>query len=152
MASSDLAPNMASSEPQHGFTVNGATASTMAKNLASTLARQRRPWPSLRKVVKFREQQRFDTRQLPPDLRRVVAKLTEEYTEEYALHVAFTVRTAVELHRAWNMTLLTSALLEQASLELEGAVWPAALPLLPLAFTLLPRTHPLAAHFARSRS
>ena len=122
------APSSNKAPDHHGFTVNGATASAMAKNLASTLARQRRPWPSLRKVVKFREQQRFDPRQLPPDLRRVVAKLSEEYTEEYALHVAFAVRTAVELHRAWNMTLLTSALLEQVSMELMSAAWTAPLP------------------------
>ena len=31
----------------------------------------------------------------------------------YALLVVFSIRTAVELHRAWHMTLLTTALLNQ---------------------------------------
>ena len=97
-------------------TVNGATAQTMLKNLNSELARKRprrmKNMPSLQRVVQFRVN-KFDTRQFPRDLARVVARLTEQHGENYALHVAFAIRTAVELHRAWHMTLLTSSLMEQ---------------------------------------
>ena len=39
--------------------------------------------------------------------------LSAKSGEDYALHVLFTIRTAVELHRAWHMTLLTSKLMQQ---------------------------------------
>jgi len=39
--------------------------------------------------------------------------LHESKGEEYALNVVFMIRTAVELHRAWHMTLLTNRVLQQ---------------------------------------
>jgi len=56
---------------------------------------------------------RFDVEKLPKDLLRVYRKLERQFGEEYALVFVFTVRTASELHRAWNMTLLTSNILQQ---------------------------------------
>ena len=44
---------------------------------------------------------------------RVYGRLESRYGEEYALQMVFLVRTAVELHRAWHMTLLTSKVLNQ---------------------------------------
>ena len=66
----------------------------------------------LRQAVTFTAR-RFDVTTLPADLQRVYKALSEDYGEEYALTVCFVVRTAVELHRAWHMTLLTSKLLQQ---------------------------------------
>ena len=54
-----------------------------------------------------------DERIKSADMRRVYKFLKEKYNEEYALTFVFTMRTAVELHRAWHMTLLTSKILEQ---------------------------------------
>ena len=56
---------------------------------------------------------KFDTRTLSPDLRRVCYRLTEMFDEDYALKMAFTIRTAVELHRAWNLSFSTSIVLQQ---------------------------------------
>ena len=50
---------------------------------------------------------------LPPDLRRVYDRLEDMFDEEYALTVVFTIRTAVELHRAWHVSLLTAQILQQ---------------------------------------
>ena len=47
------------------------------------------------------------------DLQRVLAKLERDFSRDYALKCVFAVRVAVELHRAWHMTLLTSKLMEQ---------------------------------------
>eukprot|EP00937_MAST-01D_sp_MAST-1D-sp2_P002305 g2305.t1 len=88
----------------------------MLKTLDAELQKRQprmRAMPSLRKIVEFRPSSKFDTRRLPTDLARVVGNLTRRFGEDYALHIAFTIRTAVELHRAWNMTLLTSTLMEQ---------------------------------------
>ena len=68
--------------------------------------------PSLRTAV-ARSHRTFDVNHLPLDLQRVVADLTEKYDRKYALCVAFTIRTAVELHRGWHMTLLTSKIMQQ---------------------------------------
>ena len=68
--------------------------------------------PSLRTAV-ARSHRTFDVNHLPLDLQRVVADLTEKYDRAYALRVAFTIRTAVELHRGWHMTLLTSKIMQQ---------------------------------------
>jgi hypothetical protein len=68
---------------------------------------------SLREKVTFCHQDKFDTNVLAPDLQRVFEHLKAKYNEEYALTFVFTMRTAVELHRAWHMTLLTSKILEQ---------------------------------------
>ena len=69
-------------------------------------------FPSLRTAV-ARSHRTFDVNHLPLDLQRVVADLTEKYDRKYALCVAFTIRTAVELHRGWHMTLLTSKIMQQ---------------------------------------
>mmetsp|Transcript_10559 Transcript_10559/g.23382 ORF Transcript_10559/g.23382 Transcript_10559/m.23382 type:complete len:633 (-) Transcript_10559:58-1956(-) len=55
----------------------------------------------------------FDVNTLPADMRRVYGHLEKQFGEEYALLFIFTMRTAVELHRAWHMTLLTSNILQQ---------------------------------------
>ena len=69
-------------------------------------------FPSLRTAV-ARSHRTFDVNHLPLDLQRVVVDLTEKYDRAYALRVAFTIRTAVELHRGWHMTLLTSKIMQQ---------------------------------------
>ena len=46
-----------------------------------------------------RSHRTFDVNHLPLDLQSVVVDLTEKYDRMYALRVAFTIRTAVELHR-----------------------------------------------------
>ena len=46
-------------------------------------------------------------------MRRVYGHLEERFGEEYGLLFIFTMRTAVELHRAWNMTLLTATVLQE---------------------------------------
>ena len=53
-------------------------------------------FPSLRTAV-ARSSRTFDVNHLPLDLQRVVVDLTEKYDRAYALRVAFTIRTAVEL-------------------------------------------------------
>jgi len=67
---------------------------------------------SIRTVAQFRERQ-FDIKTLPNDMQRVYKALAGKYGEEYALVVIFTMRTAIELHRAWHMTLLTNKILQQ---------------------------------------
>mmetsp|Transcript_26499 Transcript_26499/g.43072 ORF Transcript_26499/g.43072 Transcript_26499/m.43072 type:complete len:98 (-) Transcript_26499:2024-2317(-) len=56
----------------------------------------------VRHDVTFSER-RFDVDTLPADMRRVYGHLAEKFGEEYGLLFIFTMRTAVELHRAWNM-------------------------------------------------
>ncbi len=56
---------------------------------------------------------KFNVDLLPRDLRRVYRRLEQMFDEKYALTVVFTIRTAVELHRAWHMSLLTSSILQQ---------------------------------------
>mmetsp|Transcript_32438 Transcript_32438/g.64308 ORF Transcript_32438/g.64308 Transcript_32438/m.64308 type:complete len:607 (+) Transcript_32438:160-1980(+) len=67
---------------------------------------------SVRHVVTL-SSRRFDVKQLPADIFRVYSELEGKYGEEYALHFVFMMRTAVELHRAWNMSILTSAILQR---------------------------------------
>eukprot|EP00808_Paulinella_micropora_P029702 g56736.t1 len=67
----------------------------------------------MKSLVQFRHQLRFDASLLPKDMLRVFAKLKQRHGEEYALLVVFLMQTAIELHRAWHMTLLTSELLLQ---------------------------------------
>lgn len=55
----------------------------------------------------------FDVNTLPADMRRVYGHLAEKFGEEYGLLFIFMMRTAIELHRAWHMTLLTSNILQQ---------------------------------------
>jgi len=56
---------------------------------------------------------KFDVKNLPADLRRVYKHLEEMYDEEYALTVVFAIRTAIELHRAWHVSLLINKLVQQ---------------------------------------
>jgi len=58
-----------------------------------------------------RSERRFDVSQLPSDIFRVYENLKRESGENYALLIVFVLRTAVELHRAWNMTILSSKIL-----------------------------------------
>lgn len=54
--------------------------------------------------VMSRSERRFDVNKLPADMLRVYRALEEKYGEEYALLFVFTMRTAIEMHRAWHMT------------------------------------------------
>ncbi len=56
----------------------------------------------VRHDVTFSER-KFDVNTLPDDMRRVYGHLEEKFGEEYGLIFIFSMRTAVELHRAWNM-------------------------------------------------
>lgn len=99
------------------MTVSGATAPTMVANLNRKLNRAGKApiptIPSIRHIVKWREKHIFDVSQLPEDMYRLYNCLKESFGESYALHIIFTMRTAIELHRAWHMTLLTSKVLQQ---------------------------------------
>jgi hypothetical protein len=104
--------------------------------------------PALRSIVQLRDDHRFDVSELEPDLLRVFGHLKGCFGEEYALHVIFTVRTAVELHRAWHMTLLTSKLLnhlkERFNLRMTWSVQLARLPSTSVWYqvlTLVSRSH-----------
>lgn len=66
----------------------------------------------VRNGVTFSER-RFKIETLPDDERRVYGHLEEKFGEEYALLFIFTMRTAIELHRAWNMPLLTTNVLQK---------------------------------------
>lgn len=67
---------------------------------------------SIRGVIKITDK-RFDVSTIPMDMQRVFYHLKEKYGEEYGLYFVFTMRTAIELHRAWHMSLLTSKILQQ---------------------------------------
>ena len=58
-------------------------------------------------------ERKFDINTLPIDMRRVYDHLERQFGEEYGLLVIFSMRTAIELHRAWHMTLLSSKILQQ---------------------------------------
>jgi len=68
---------------------------------------------SIRHLISFTHNDRFDVNDLPPDLHRVYDHLLKKYDEEYALVVIFIIRTAIELHRAWHLTLLSDRILQQ---------------------------------------
>jgi hypothetical protein len=71
--------------------------------------------PSFPGFIKLSSEHKYDIKELEkeePDLFRVFGHLEERFGEEYALLVVFVVRNAVELHRAWHMTLLTAKLCE----------------------------------------
>lgn len=80
------------------------------RQLAQQQQRDKRQ--SLRHVVSLSER-KFNVKELPADMFRVYSHLKAKFGEEYALIWVFTMRTAVELHRAWHMTLLTSKILQQ---------------------------------------
>mmetsp|Transcript_59870 Transcript_59870/g.134478 ORF Transcript_59870/g.134478 Transcript_59870/m.134478 type:complete len:632 (-) Transcript_59870:122-2017(-) len=68
----------------------------------------------LRKAVNFTLRQ-FDVQTLPADMLRVYESVKARFDEEYALLYIFNMQTAMEMHRAWNMTLLTAKTLKQCS-------------------------------------
>jgi len=70
---------------------------------------------ALRKSVTFTERRFEAEKLLPADMLRVYRSLKERFDEEYALLFVFNMQTAMELHRAWNMTLLTSKTLKQCA-------------------------------------
>lgn len=82
----------------------------MIKRLNSSRLRR----ASIRDVVRFKSK-RFNVKTLPQDLQRIYHNLTGAHnrSEEYALQNVFAVLTAIELHRTWNMTLLTSKTLQR---------------------------------------
>lgn len=65
------------------------------------------------RLLVSRRQPRFDVDTLPEDMLRVYRQLEAKHGEEYGLLFVFNMRTAIELHRAWHMTLLTSKILQQ---------------------------------------
>lgn len=56
------------------------------------------------------------------DLQRLYGNLKRLHDEDYALAMIFLVRTAVELHRAWHLTLLTKKILDQIKDEFDLSV------------------------------
>ena len=68
----------------------------------------------LRKTVSF-STRRWNPSNLPADMLRVYTSLKERFDEEYACLFVFNMQTAMEMHRAWNMTLLTSKTLKKCS-------------------------------------
>ena len=96
-------------------TVTGADAETMLETLQMERTRNK-PFHSsvsLRNIINFTHRRTFNVKDLPQDLQRICSTLSERYGEEYGLLIIFTIRTAVELHRAWHMTLLTNMVLQQ---------------------------------------
>jgi hypothetical protein len=67
----------------------------------------------IRELANVSTNRKFDIRILPADLQRLYKNLKASHDEDYALLTVFTIRTAVALHRAWHMTLLTSKILQQ---------------------------------------
>ena len=67
----------------------------------------------IREVARFDQDRKFNTRVLPADMQRVFKSLKKEHGEDHALCVIFCIQTAIGLHRAWHMTLLTSKILQQ---------------------------------------
>ena len=90
-----------------------------------TAADSNNPYKKVRDVVDLSDR-RFDIRTLPADMQRVYKHLRKTCDEEYALATIFTIRTAVELHRAWHMTLLTNKILTQVRF------WLSCVPMIPL--------------------
>jgi len=60
---------------------------------------------------------KFDPTTLDEDQQRVYQNLKEVRGEKYALIWIFSMRTAVELHRAWNMTMYTSKILKAIKIK-----------------------------------
>jgi hypothetical protein len=67
---------------------------------------------SIRSLITF-QKQIFNVETLPEDMLRVYTYLAAENGEEYALVTIFAMSTAIELHRAWHMTLLTKKILQE---------------------------------------
>ena len=69
---------------------------------------------SIRGVVEPNQEVKFDVTTLPADMQRIYKELSRRFgSDDYALPVIFVMRTAIELHRAWHMTLLTDKILQQ---------------------------------------
>jgi hypothetical protein len=97
------------------LTVSGATAQVMFEGLQADKKRGKFWLPE----DWARKKKRFDWKnKLPKDMRRVVGFLKERFTEDYALKVVFLIRTAVELHRAYHMTMITSRILNELKKQL----------------------------------
>jgi len=71
----------------------------------------------IRQIVGSDTSRRFDVKTLPEDIQRVFGHLKKLHGEEYALTVVFIIRTIIELHRAWHITLLTSKIVQQVKDE-----------------------------------
>lgn len=56
---------------------------------------------------------KFDVNILPDDMQRIYETFEKKHGREYALLVIFNMRTAIELHRAWHMSLLTSKIMQK---------------------------------------
>lgn len=100
---------------QHNAHPNQTTKPIQTKPNQTMVAKgiEANDWNSeIRKVVTLSERQ-FDIKTLPADMQRVYKELAARYGADYALKVIFVMRTGVELHRAWHMTLLTSKILQQ---------------------------------------
>eukprot|EP00566_Odontella_aurita_P008558 CAMPEP_0113579078 /NCGR_PEP_ID=MMETSP0015_2-20120614/29868_1 /TAXON_ID=2838 /ORGANISM="Odontella" /LENGTH=673 /DNA_ID=CAMNT_0000483017 /DNA_START=79 /DNA_END=2100 /DNA_ORIENTATION=- /assembly_acc=CAM_ASM_000160 len=87
--------------------MSGAEPSAGARPAASS----KRELPSVRHIID-RTPRKFDVTTLPADMLRVYQSLEAKFGEEYGLLFLFQMRTAMELHRAWHMTLLTSKILQ----------------------------------------
>lgn len=83
-----------------------------APSRGNTLTLLKKQFQSVRHDISF-SQRKFDIATLDEDMQRVYAKLENDHGETYALLWIFSMRTAIELHRGWHMTLLTSKLLQQ---------------------------------------
>jgi len=86
--------------------------SRSAENVSTMQRPGFKPQQSLRQKVSLTDN-RFDVNTLPKDLQRVYLELEHKHGEDHALVFVFSVRTGVELHRAWHMTMLTSKILQQ---------------------------------------
>ena len=95
---------------QGGVQVGKPRSSTLERQMTTSRLAFRR---AIRHYIEFKRDRAFDVKQLPIDMQRVYHHLKTDNGEEYALKIVFTMRTAVELHRAWHMTLLTSKILQQ---------------------------------------
>ena len=74
-------------------------------------------FPSFVKLSSVHKYNLDELKRDEPDLFRVFDHLKERFGEEYALRVVFVIRNAVELHRAWHMTLLTAQLCQKLKEE-----------------------------------
>jgi len=106
--SSIAVPLVVPQEPQSLTRSSSRTVTAVRSRKASQKVLQLAPLK-----VDFQNDTSFDVSKLPADMKRVYSHLKAESGEDYALKIVFTMRTAIELHRAWHMTLLTSKVLQQ---------------------------------------
>lgn len=91
---------------------NGKNTEMNTKSTKPELMRWEFKQTTLNRHVELSER-KFDINTLPIDMRRVYDHLERQFGEEYGLLVIFSMRTAIELHRAWHMTMLSSKILQQ---------------------------------------